>query len=764
MGTLAEESLRRIINKKLVIFFLIIAITVSIVVVVLVNRFIHNRIINSIYQSTVNSAFSSLEQYYKSVGILEGSFDRVIEEIMREIKEETNETGVDLKSLSNPMIEKYLEHVISNSYFDIIGIKREPLYYIVDPEGMIVKTNDLKKSGIDFSKTSPFWDKIKGMDKGDILIRRLAFNEKGIPIKYICLKLPDNYIFKLALLFNPDVLNNIAFRIKSLENRIPYLEEISLYNRNFVPVGGTFSELSNSEEIVFKELDEDREYIEKEVNRGKKVYYLSWQMAKESANYLGDVYFLKIKFDFTELVNLGLYSSLGIGLLILGILIFFIIYNLNLSQKITDPFIQLAESMNNISAVDLTEFDSKIDRTEIKEVNMLLASYQEMTSELSANFEELKAMNEELGEAYRESNILAEKLNKVIGVTGKLTDTFFENKEGFLKELFRVAKTLIDEADYGSVYLVEDEQWRYIDTIGHDLEKLQQIPLKKEYLPSADNVELIEDILTVENNQMPPEILDKVIAASKPIKSTLTVKLWMGSELSGGMSLDIAEDSKKSFSHQSVETLKAFGNLASAFLSMHGYNRIQDRFQREIIFSIINILEIHDKYTKGHSENVARISVLLAEEMGLNQDLTKQVYWAGLVHDIGKILIDKNILNKPGKLSEVEYKIIKNHPVWGYEVLQGSEELIDIADFVRHHHERWDGKGYPDRLVGEDIPLVSRIICVADAWDTMRSDRVYRKKLSRERAINELIKGKGSQFAPGIVEGALKLIEKGKLK
>ncbi len=185
---------------------------------------------------------------------------------------------------------------------------------------------------------------------------------------------------------------------------------------------------------------------------------------------------------------------------------------------------------------------------------------------------------------------------------------------------------------------------------------------------------------------------------------------------------------------------------------------MQKKFQKEIILSIINILELHDKYTKGHSENVVEISATIARELGFSQEQITQVYWAGLVHDIGKILVDCSILNKPDKLTREEYSQIKQHSVWGYKVLNNSEELEEIANFIRHHHEWWDGSGYSDGLAGQEIPQVFRIIGVADAWDTMRSNRVYRNKLSKQTAIQELKEGRGVQFAPEIVDIMLKLI------
>ena len=128
------------------------------------------------------------------------------------------------------------------------------------------------------------------------------------------------------------------------------------------------------------------------------------------------------------------------------------------------------------------------------------------------------------------------------------------------------------------------------------------------------------------------------------------------------------------------------------------------------------------------------------------------------MHDIGKISIDNNILTKPGKLTDDEWLDMKKHPGIGYRIAMTSSDLRPIAEYILCHHERWDGKGYPQGLTGEDIPLLSRILAVADAYDAMTSDRTYRKAMLGEHAINEIIENSGTQFDPGVVETFLKLM------
>lgn len=175
------------------------------------------------------------------------------------------------------------------------------------------------------------------------------------------------------------------------------------------------------------------------------------------------------------------------------------------------------------------------------------------------------------------------------------------------------------------------------------------------------------------------------------------------------------------------------------------------------------MVEIYDKYTKGHSENVAELSSVIAENMGLSHKKVIDTYWAGLVHDIGKLLIPIDILNKNGKLNDSEYDLIKKHTVWGSKALESSESLHYIAKYILHHHERWDGTGYPNGLKGDEIPLISQIISVADSWDAMLSKRAYREPLSPLKALKEIENNKGKQFSPEVANAFINIYKKEKL-
>ncbi len=183
----------------------------------------------------------------------------------------------------------------------------------------------------------------------------------------------------------------------------------------------------------------------------------------------------------------------------------------------------------------------------------------------------------------------------------------------------------------------------------------------------------------------------------------------------------------------------------------------------ESIETFTGFIDAKDPYTNGHSKRVALYTRMIAEKMGYEGEALDHIYYIALLHDCGKIGVPDNILGKPGKLTDEEFEIIKTHTVHGGEILSSFKSLEKVGEGALYHHERYDGKGYPEGRAGEDIPLIGRMICVADSLDAMNTNRVYRKKLSKEQIIGELEKNKGLQFDPKIADIMLKLIHDGKV-
>ena len=190
-----------------------------------------------------------------------------------------------------------------------------------------------------------------------------------------------------------------------------------------------------------------------------------------------------------------------------------------------------------------------------------------------------------------------------------------------------------------------------------------------------------------------------------------------------------------------------------------------ERMNKELIRTLSYTLEAKDVYTKGHSMRVAEYTRIIASHMNFDEESLEKLHFAATLHDIGKIGIPDTVLNKPGKLTESEFNIIKMHTTIGADILKNIETIKYASDIARYHHERYDGKGYPDGLSGESIPLEARIVAIADTYDAMTSKRIYRRKiLSSDIIREEFAKNKGKQFDPELVELFLTLFDKGILK
>lgn len=202
-----------------------------------------------------------------------------------------------------------------------------------------------------------------------------------------------------------------------------------------------------------------------------------------------------------------------------------------------------------------------------------------------------------------------------------------------------------------------------------------------------------------------------------------------------------------------------------AVFTLHEH-RLQETQKREVetfsaITALINALEAKDPYTKGHSSRVSELSVAVAGELGLNKSELRNLHLAALMHDIGKIGVPDKVLLKETGLTDEEYALIKEHPKTGAKIVKDSKSLNDIIPGILYHHERYDGKGYPEGLSGEEIPLCAQALSISDAFDAMTSSRPYRKAMSVDDALREIEACRGRQWSFQVVDAFLLTFQKG---
>ncbi|MCK4309349.1 MAG: HD domain-containing protein [Candidatus Atribacteria bacterium] len=238
------------------------------------------------------------------------------------------------------------------------------------------------------------------------------------------------------------------------------------------------------------------------------------------------------------------------------------------------------------------------------------------------------------------------------------------------------------------------------------------------------------------------------------IKQLLIIPIIIENKVIGAISLD-----NVSFTKDIINLLESFSEQAAVTINnARLYQKIQDSYF-EIVKALAQAIEAKDPYTHGHSARVMEYAVLIAQKLGLREEEIESLRYAAILHDIGKIGVRGIILNNPNGLTTEEYDEVKRHPIIGENIISPIELLQPIRPLIRHHHEWYNSKGYPDGLSKEDIPLGARILAVVDAYDAMKSDRPYRKALTEETAIQELKHGSGTQFDPTIVEIFLEIFK-----
>tara|TARA_R110002167_G_scaffold283524_1_gene488720 strand:- start:23268 stop:24983 length:1716 start_codon:yes stop_codon:yes gene_type:complete len=326
-------------------------------------------------------------------------------------------------------------------------------------------------------------------------------------------------------------------------------------------------------------------------------------------------------------------------------------------------------------------------------------------------------------------------------------------------------KMILVQMDVGSpeVFLILVKKDLNFQTDNYKLENWQNIFIKQ--LMTSGEAGLFIDEVGKEEfvRALEPIVMNNECAICK-LFNIKNIEQYIGGIF---VSVAISTELSQSYSHiwNMVGSIFVIWLLGLAAI-IYGYKKASSALARrlrnyeESIYNLVDIIEKRDSYTAGHTQRVAKYASLIANHLKVSQFNKDLLYRASMLHDIGKISTPDSILLKPGKLNELEYKIIKNHVTTSYEILSKVSIYKDIAEIVRHHHEYYDGSGYPQALKGDQIPFLSQILTVADGFDAMTTDRIYKARKTVSETIAEISQLSGHQFNPVIVKSAIVVLSK----
>ena len=335
------------------------------------------------------------------------------------------------------------------------------------------------------------------------------------------------------------------------------------------------------------------------------------------------------------------------------------------------------------------------------------------------------------------------------------------SRREFLAKVFESAFELIPKAEKGSYYELQGDVFKPIFSNGYEMTVLKRLNFTEADLFIGFEVNEPGTIEVYEyyNKQRDDRRFSE--ADIKTFKELGTyyefTSLYAPIQVDGanvGLLCCERFDGQR-YSSASRLIMKLYAQLISNFYTQLVHRERERERYEEIIKAMVSAIELKDKYTEGHGKRVTELATGLAAYMGLSEEQITNISTAAILHDVGKIGIHSDILVKPGKLTEEEYNLIKEHPAYTKKILENISDFADVVEIAYKHHESYNGKGYPEGLSGNDIPIESAIISIVDAFDAMTTDRSYRTARSQDQAYKILNEASGSQFNPKVVSSFL---------
>ncbi|MCL4368272.1 MAG: HD domain-containing protein [Actinobacteria bacterium] len=400
-----------------------------------------------------------------------------------------------------------------------------------------------------------------------------------------------------------------------------------------------------------------------------------------------------------------------------------------ISRSISRPIVRLSEASQDIAAGNLSR---EIEVGSNDEVGRLSSSVATMTRSLSTQLSELGLLHQ-----------VSLTVNSSLDLDYVL--------ETLLESAIRVLG-----ADGGSIMLL-DRSGTHLQvavTQGYAVHGLESEKSGLDDGPAGWVVRHRQPLLLPDD----PYDRDESLVAKTEISSAVSVPIESHEGVIGVLNLNLF-DSERRFDRHTVTFVRTLANHTGTAIEKARHYKEINRLYADLVRALAGTIDAKDPYTYGHSEMVARYSRLVGARMGMDETELKGLETAAYLHDIGKIGVRDAVLTKPTSLTPSERAIVETHPVVGAEILEKIVFPWPVIETVRHHHERWDGRGYPHNLSGDSIPLHARILSVADSFDAMTSDRPYRPGREMDDAVNEVLRCAGSQFDPQVVSVFLEAVD-----
>ncbi len=395
------------------------------------------------------------------------------------------------------------------------------------------------------------------------------------------------------------------------------------------------------------------------------------------------------------------------------------------SNSCNPPQVETAQGARAHLADDMEEFLSQVVELLVDKM-ATEQEVEEMVEELTQNFEELTLYARIAGRL------------KTITFSSSMLRELIEDLLETMRSDLAFAK-LPNRQEYNALASIEKISDKVSDPVIFVDRLIDSIPLNAPSL--EDNYFIVND------SRLTPGYEAQ---AREPYRF-LAVKMQTNNKFFGWMGL-VSFNFEEIYRRSELRLLNSMAEQIAVVITNSDLYCDLERFVINMVKSLVCAIEAKDDYTRGHSERVCRYSLLMAERLDLDDEQKKVLQWSSILHDSGKIGIPESILHKPARLNEKEYQEIKRHPMKGHTILEPLEQLADSLPGMLHHHERYDGTGYPKGLKGKDIPLHARIIAVADTFDAITSDRAYRPSKSPAEALSIMEEIAGSQLDPDLVE------------